>query len=79
LRVTGPQEKQIRNSDKKTLELLAMHCRADSIAGNFVRQRLAQLRHEELMRPWYRTGLGWIAFSALVSSMVAIAIALRRR
>jgi hypothetical protein len=39
-------------------------------------ERPSELMHEELLpKPWYRTGLGWIAFLTLIATLAGIIIA----
>ena len=65
-------------NDAGTQEELLTIMRANPPGGTVylrAEERLRELRHYEIRpRPWYKTGLGWIAFLTLVAAIAAVAI-----
>jgi hypothetical protein len=70
------ERKKIEKADEKELQSLAEWWCPDSGHGHLAKVRLDKLRHEALLpKPWYRTGLGWIAFLTLLVAIVGAALA----
>jgi hypothetical protein len=70
------QERQLENADKEELEKLVQQYGVNIDIGVVARERLAKLRHDALVpKPWYRTGIGWIAFLTLLAAIVAAVLA----
>ena len=68
--------KRIESADEKELQNIAENWRPDSGEGHLAKVRLDKLRHEALRaKPWYRTGIGWIAFLTLLAAIVAAVLA----
>jgi hypothetical protein len=71
------ERQELERADKKRLQKFVEQYREDTAIGSVARARLATLRHKELLpKPWYQTGLGWIAFLTLLATLIGILIAL---
>ncbi|HEX4667547.1 MAG TPA: hypothetical protein VH207_13200 [Chthoniobacterales bacterium] len=73
------RRRKINEADLETLEKYRNHFSIGSWELQLVERRILDLRHAELRaRPWYRTGIGWIAALTLVATIIGILIMLLR-